>query len=108
MTPETKAAILKQCEFNPCEYKGVKLGEQIYGHHENTRLLPIITELLSIIEAQSATLEQLQNIKDDDFVKTETNDGEIEFWVNDIQVQDIVETSLTDTTARLERLGGGE
>lgn len=98
MTPEIKAKILKSCEFNPCEYEGVKLGEQIYGHHENHRLLPIITKLLSIIEAQGARLK--------DMVDTVAISRTHNYQIEESAAKSFV--FLTETTALLEKLASGE
>lgn len=80
MTHELKAAILYQCE-----------------HDLDTPLMPIITELLQIIEKQEAAIEQYLNIQ-----------AEICAPLKDdcVASEDFTE-ALIETTLALKRLAGG-
>lgn len=42
-------------------------------------------------------LESCAGVIDTDFIKSETEDGEVEYWINDQTIQHIVEEALKET-----------
>lgn len=82
-------AILEKCVFSPFNYPGVKLGEQIFGPHENARLLPIIKALIKDREELVKALEEIENEPDN----------------RDYQLNHMAQEALAASEARLKELG---
>ena len=64
-------------------------------------MLDKLREALRESQAENAklreALESCAGVIDTDFIKSETEDGEVEYWINDQTIQHIVEEALKET-----------
>lgn len=60
--------------------------------------------LIQIIEVLTEALESLENLSDTDYIKSETESGETECWVSDLQLRSICE----EAQAKVNEIIGGE
>lgn len=69
---------------------------------ENARLMPIIQGLCEEVQRRGDALERVLGV---DTVKTVSDSEEVEWWLSNLEIRDIVDEALS--TSALEKLGGG-
>lgn len=103
-------------EINPykaliADHEGHIEGKSIaLGPHKIAMLLEIFKqwkEHTALMQAKDdeikrlrAALEECMNLQDDDFVKTETKDGEIEYWINNSALHRVCGEALSGDAGR--------
>ena len=82
--------------------------EQVKRAREIVTLRAEAARLREALEVSESAFEQLHDLVDQEFVTTETDDGEKEQWVNSFQVQSICDEVLTKISREALGIGGGD